>query len=77
MVLLLAFKTSITNTIKTSGFFRFRNRFSAYLTNHLLMENLNIYKIKRLRCAGEENLSFALQTLESDLTKLKIRLVSG
>lgn len=40
------------------------------------MGNLNIYKIKSL-CAGEEHLSFAYPKLESDLTKLKIRLVSG
>lgn len=41
------------------------------------MENLNIYKIKSLPCVGKENLSFTHQKLESDLPKLKIRLVSG
>lgn len=49
--------------IKTNKKFRFKamqkNSFSAYLTNHLLMENLNIYKIKSLLHAGEGNLSFA------------------
>lgn len=35
--------------------------------------NLNIYEIESLLCAGEKNLFFAHQELESDLPKLKTR----
>lgn len=54
-----------------------RNRFSAFLIDHLLMENLNIYTIKSLLHAREGNLSFARQMSEADLRKLKTGLVPG